>query len=118
MSNKEWIKTLKVGDEVFVNTHNLGYKISYRVSHIEKITEKFIKVHGFESKFRMNGTLVGSDIWNTAVLEEYTEEKKSMVLRNRQKRKIIRFVEKIEELDASKMQELYNKVSEVFETNG
>jgi hypothetical protein len=114
MSNKEWLKTLKAGDEVFVNMYHLGY----RVCRVEKITEKFIKVHGFESKFRMNGTIVGSDIWNATLLEEYTEEKKTMVLLNRQKRKIIKMMKDIDKLDASKMQELYNKVSEVFETNG
>jgi len=114
MSNKEWLKTLKAGDEVFVKMYHQGY----RVCRVEKITEKFIKVHGFESKFRMNGTIVGSDIWNATLLEEYTEEKKTMVLLNRQKRKIIKMMKDIDKLDASKMQELYNKVSEVFETNG
>jgi len=69
LSDIEWIKNLKVGDEVVVTTGSYGK----RISKVTKITPKgFINV-GHEY-FNPNGSQRGGDTWHKSSLSQLTDE--------------------------------------------
>lgn len=66
MSN--WIKNLKEGDLVIVET-----RLSSRIAKVEKITPSgLIKVNGV--LYNKNGLMRGGDSWNIPILREATDE--------------------------------------------
>lgn len=72
MRNNEWLKDLKVGDEVFVITSRYG-TIATTLVKIDKITPTGQIVIG-TSRFK-NGELMGSSYLSRTYLEEATKDK-------------------------------------------
>ena len=71
---REWIKNLKVGDEVIVTSNMCGEP---RISKVEKITPKgFIKVDGL--LFDDNGSQRTSSWYKSYIIECSEEEKEKM----------------------------------------
>jgi len=90
VNGNEWLQDLKTGDKVFRTEQYSTPDSPQIVSRVTKATI-FIKQGSYEEKFRRSdGRSIGSDVWNTHWLIQYTPELKEQwelyVLRKRAER--------------------------------
>jgi len=89
MNEKEWIKNLKVGDEVIVVSRGCGG--TERISKIDRITPKgFLSIGG--DLFKLNGNLRGQS-WKW--LREPTKENKLKIQQRGTIRKCFQTMDKV-----------------------
>lgn len=75
MDNNDWLKSLKVGDKIIVDSTGL-YGSGESVHTVEKITPSWqIKVSGYDSKFK-NGQMLGN--WRFKLVK-WTNEKEEAI---------------------------------------
>lgn len=75
MDNNDWLKSLKVGDKIIVDSTGL-YGIGERLHTVEKITPSGqIKVTGYDSKFK-NSQMLGN--WRFQLVK-WTREKEEAI---------------------------------------
>ena len=92
MDDKEWIKNLKAGDKVVIETNNYGKSIT----SVVKITPKgFINTESGK-QFNPDGSQRGGSTWNYSSLSQLTDE---VLLEFKKKR----LVNKCKEIDFSKL---------------
>lgn len=71
MEDKEWLRNLDVGDEIFVNTSNYGNFDGY-FSTITRITKLYF-IEKFHKKFRKYDGYQPGDSWNYYRIEPITD---------------------------------------------
>jgi len=84
METKEWLESLKPGDEVaFSDRYS-----SYSIIAIERITKTQILLNNGYKFRKDSGYMVGGNIWNHATMEPVTEKIKNAIKRRNLKIKI------------------------------
>lgn len=86
--DKKWIKELKVGDEVIVESGGWGHRRS--IEKVEKINKVTIKVGG--SLFSIDSGYERGDGWHMAALHQCTPQAKEELRIERERNKIISFL--------------------------
>lgn len=109
----EWIKKLKVGDEVIVHSR---YQNSIgTVTAVNKITVKVDK----SLYYKTSGFIRNSDYWNSAYIEEATEEKVEKLKLAKQRTILALRIKKIAYYDLTREQvDKLNSILDEIEQHG
>lgn len=74
--NNDWIKNLKIGDEVIIHYGGIRHGVLPKISNVEKINKVTVSVNGILYNIK-DGFERGRDHWSYRYITECTIEKKA-----------------------------------------